>query len=395
MNIDDEWMQYLIQEQQQQNGVPVIETTVLPEEVAHPNSDTPPPVCDELSISTHTKTLFLNQPIVPYSIFWKIPIIEYGMPVSGVVHKDMKIVLHSEAELEHYRQQLESVSYYKERILRQVNIVHSKRPKYKDERKITIGVCKKDILNSRKKQKGAFMNCFTLIVRFLHNDLFREIHVKIFKTGNIEIPGILNAELLNRTKTMILEILQPHLTEALDFIEQTDKLRSVLINSNFRCGYYIERDRAYNILKNKYNMDVSYDPCSYPGVKCSFYFNHEHDYNIEKQQGIISNEDLKMTMAELGKNKKYTRVTFTLFRTGSCLISGNCNEEMLYYIYEYVKQFLQTEYHNICIQIKIPDVKVKKSKLRKRTITMSSEYYQSISTESFTKPFSTEFDFMN
>jgi hypothetical protein len=387
MSIDDEWMQYLIQQHQQENQISIPVVVEPPPPSLSPISDNPAPISDELSISTHTKTLFLNQQIVPYEIFWKIPIIDYGMPVDGVVHKDMKVVMLCEEELQDYQRRLLSISYYKEKILRQINIVHSKRPKYKDERKITIGVCKKDILNSRKKQKGAFMNCFTLIVRFMHDELFREIHVKIFKTGNIEIPGILNAEVLEKTKTMILDILQPHLSAPLDFIEQTDKLRSVLINSNFRCGYYIERDRAYNILKMKYNMDVSYDPCSYPGVKCSFYFNHENN-DMETQLGVICDEDLKMTMAELGKNRKYTRVTFTLFRTGSCLISGNCNEKMLYYIYDYVKRFLETEYHNICIQMKVPDVKIKKNKLRKRTIRVSAEYFETLSSSTESLAFS-------
>ena len=59
--------------------------------------------------------------------------------------------------------------------------------KYKDIRKVTIGISKKDIVSYRVKQKGAFYNCFVLILR-VHIGVFKEFHVKIFNTGKIEIP---------------------------------------------------------------------------------------------------------------------------------------------------------------------------------------------------------------
>jgi hypothetical protein len=41
-------------------------------------------------------------------------------------------------------------------------------------------------------------------------------------------------------------------TEALGFIQE--KSETVLINSNFRCGYYINREKLYNLLKYKYKI---------------------------------------------------------------------------------------------------------------------------------------------
>ena len=231
-----------------------------------------------------------------------------------------------------------------------------------------------------EKQKKAFMNCFAIIIRFIYDGLFREIHVKIFNTGNLEIPGVLNMELLTIVKTMILNILQPHLTENLYYVDREGKSKSVLINSNFRCGFYIEREKIYSILRTKYGIDASYDPCSYPGVKCKFYFNNKNGYNFEIQTGKISIEDRNMTMTELGKNTKYTEITFTIFRTGSCLISGNCTEEILFYIYDFVKRILKNEYYNICSNYLTPTLKEKKLKLRKKVIEMTPEYYQSIFT---------------
>ena len=54
-----------------------------------------------------------------------------------------------------------------------------------------IGLSSKDVINQRKK-KSAFYNCFAVIYRIKINNSFKEIHVKIFNTGKLEIPGVQN-----------------------------------------------------------------------------------------------------------------------------------------------------------------------------------------------------------
>ena len=150
----------------------------------------------------------------------------------------------------------------------------------------------------------------------------------------------------------------------------------MLINSNFNCGYYINRDKLYSILRsNKYCIETAYDPCSYPGVKCKFYFNNETGFNIINQRGQLVKEDRTMKMNELGDAKKYTEVSFMIFRTGSCLIVGNCTEEKLYFVYDFIKKMLYEEYHLIHVHNENTVVKEKKTKLRKKKVIMTREYY--------------------
>ncbi len=83
-----------------------------------------------------------------------------------------------------------------------------------------------------------------------------------------------------------------------------------------------------------------------------------------------------MKMSELGDNKKYTEVSFMIFRTGSCLIVGNCSERILKFIFEFIKNILAKEYHTIGVVNEDPIAKIKKTKLRKKTITMTQSYFQ-------------------
>jgi len=380
--IDDEWLQFISSQTTNNFGIvsinqkntqkPIQEPSPTPEQ--NPIQSTTP-VCEDLYISTKTKVLFLNQPIDITNVFWKIPVIEYWNPINGVVKKKMKIVSKSKEEFEEYQKKLENIPYYTENIIKQIDNPTARRIRFKDERKITVGISKKDIMNCRGKIKNAFYNCFAIILRFKYEEAFREIHVKVFNTGKLEIPGILNSNLLDIVKVMVLNLIQPNVETNLDFIE-TDTEENVLINSNFNCGYFINRDKLHCILRTHYRIETAYDPCSYPGVKCKFYFNNETGFDETAQNGQILQEDRAMKMSELGDNKKYTEVSFMIFRTGSVLIVGNCTERILKFVFGFIKKILAAEYENIHVLTEEPVNKNKKVKLRKKTITMTTSTHQ-------------------
>ena len=111
------------------------------------------PKCDGLYISTTTKVLFLNDKIDINNIFWEIPIIEYWRPVSGVIKKQMQIVSHTKEEYELYKNKLQYISYYTEHVIKSIDNPTARRNKFKDERKITVGISKRDIMNCRGENK--------------------------------------------------------------------------------------------------------------------------------------------------------------------------------------------------------------------------------------------------
>jgi hypothetical protein len=126
----------------------------------------------------------------------------------------------------------------------------------------------------------------------------------------------------------------------------------------------------YDILKYKYNIQSIYDPCSYPGIQCKFYFNPD----VDVQNGCQISKD-KM---ELYQNVK--QISFMIFRTGSVLIVGKCDENVLLLVYEFLKNILVAEYVNICQKNTNIDMnemniskleKDKKKKTRRKNIVIS------------------------
>ena len=301
--------------------------------------------CTELYISTQTKISYLNMPIVLNDVFWKIPILPYHMPSNGVVKKQMKFNSNTQEEVDDILNKSKDYTFVNQHIINQI-IKPDGRIKFKDVRKVSVGLCKKDITSSRCKKKSAFYNCFVVILRILHNDalnnsVYKEVHVKVFNTGKLEIPGIQNKEILQKVLNLLVEVLEPIVAITsqipdfrLDFIAH--KSETVLINSNFSCGYFINREKMYELLKYKYKINSAYDPCSYPGIQCEFYYNNKTS-ELFHQSG----------MQKSCLNNEYTKVSFMIFRTGSVLIVGKCSELILYKIYDFICDMLINEYENV------------------------------------------------
>ena len=144
------------------------------------------PKASDIYISTKTIIGFLNSEINLNEIFWKINILPYHIQNEGVIKKQIKINSSSKEEVEKIKKYLLNDDYNEEQIISHIDNPNG-RIKFRDTRKISIGICKKDILSYRSRKKGAFYNCFVIILRVLHNNCFKEIHIKVFNTGKLEI----------------------------------------------------------------------------------------------------------------------------------------------------------------------------------------------------------------
>ena len=325
--------------------------------------DSEAPKSTNIYISTKTKIAYLNTPIDLKLLFWQVPIIPYAKPCNGVIKKQMKFNTSTPEELKFIQDKLQDETYFEEHVITHIDNP-SGRIKFKDTRKLSIGVSKKDLLSYRCKKKSAFYNCFVLILRMKIADSFKEFHVKVFNTGKLEIPGVQSETAFDMILNQVIQTLQPYVGETLGYKENTNE--TVLINSNFNCGFFINREVLYEILKIKYNIQSIYDPCSYPGIQCKFYYNPD----VGLQNGCQISEENKHLY------KDVREVSFMIFRTGSVLIVGRCDENVLLIIYEFLKIILNNEYKNICQKVaKNADenpivVKDKKKKLRKKNITI-------------------------
>lgn len=303
MNLNDEWSKFLLSDEHETVERGARDTTLKV------------PECGDISISTKTKIVYLNIEIDLFKLFWDLPMISYDVFGEGIIKKQIKFNFNTKEQVQEFEKRISEVKLFNTvTVINKIDNPNG-RIMFKDIRKVDIGICKKDLLKMNKKnEKSAFYNCFVFIYRIQIENKYKEFHIKLFNTGKIEIPGIQSESNVDLVIKHIVKILSPfYKTEVL---EKREMRETILINSNFICNYYINRDELFNILKTKYAVKCSYDPCSYPGIQCKY----------------------KLTHSE---------VSFMIFRTGSVLIVGKCEDEELYKIYNFIKSIFQAEFYNI------------------------------------------------
>jgi TATA-box binding protein (TBP) (component of TFIID and TFIIIB) len=298
------------------------------------------PKASELYISTKTKIVYLtNKNIDLNELFWDIHIMPYNTSEDGIIKKQMKFISNNKCDLDYIKNKCSKYEIVDEYVIQHVEQEQGDNIMYKDVRKISIGISNKDLLSQRSKKKSAFYNSLVIILRLFYDNTFKEVHIKVFNTGKLEIPGVQNEGLFLKSVHYVCDLLKKLYKKSVDI----GNIETVLINSNFECNYCINRSKLFDILKTQHNLNVSYDPCSYPGIQCK--------YNIP-------NTDITLS--------------FMIFRTGSVLIVGKCEEDTIYKVHEFIKKILYDEYINIHEDYKLPE----KNKDKKKYFKTKTLYFK-------------------
>ena len=343
---DEEWLNFC------SVGEVMLDDTTNAEQTLEDMREEDIPESGPLYISTRTKIGYFNKSIPLNDVFWNIPILPYATQEEGIIKKQIKISIDKKKQ--------EDIDVLEKRLEKEYNCEVQDLAKKKDKyiKKISIGIASKDLLSYRTKKRGAFYNCFVLIFRMrIENGNFKEIHVKVFNTGKIEIPGMKTQWMLERMIKNILFLFQVSLGMGDAIKLKSNEFETVLVNSNFNCRFNIQRDKLLGILRSKYNICATYDGCSYPGIISKFYYS--------------------TGASQIGDGRRRTAedsiVTFMIFRTGSVLIVGKCDNNILNQIYEYLKVLLSTEYKDICQHYVADDKEIPvKTKKPKRQYIMQS-----------------------
>uniref|UniRef100_A0A6C0BVV9 Uncharacterized protein n=1 Tax=viral metagenome TaxID=1070528 RepID=A0A6C0BVV9_9ZZZZ len=349
--VDEEWEAFL-----NDDGTISEEETEL-----EPVDNENPPKCGDIFISTKTKITYLNiKDIDIAELFWAIPIMSYTKEADGIIKKQIKLTCETSEKYDEamkkastvsniqinriMRKNKKSIVLSNEETIEQGDSQINKKNKYVC--KVSVGMSNKDILSHRIKNKGAFYNCLVLIFRIKYGDEFKEVNVKVFNTGKLSFPGMLLNDLLDTTIRKLNEMLQPFFPDQVVTCNEGEA-DTVLINSNFNCGYYIDRDKLFKVLRYDYGIHCEYDPCKYPGIRCVYFQNDKYPdaKGICKCVKSCANKRKKVTELE----SKCRGIAFMIFRTGSTLIVGHCDEDLLNDIYQYLKKILETEYRNVAI----------------------------------------------
>lgn len=191
----------------------------------------------------------------------------------------------------------------------------------------------KPIIYKKKKPPRIFFNQLTLII--YSNFSKKNINVKLFKNGSIQMCGCkdiqdsitvldtLKAELSNvkavlQNNNTIIE--KPFIEENSDNKINITDFKVILINSNLKIPFSIEREVLFNILTKK-NINCLYEPCKHDCVNIKY----ANDANSKKNISIF------------------------VFESGNIIITGANNIDIIIKAYNYIKSLLKEHIKSIII----------------------------------------------
>ena len=232
-----------------------------------------------LRISTITTTAQLGTKIILDSLFEQVPIIEYWDLANGILKMEFS-------------------------------------GKHK-------GTCFKDIMLKPKATKTSFFNQATLVIRQEIQPLvWKEINVKLFRNGGVQVTGIKSMEMSSNA----LQWLLAHVTEkcaSKPIFEKPPVLQKEqvqLVNTDFSIGAKVRRDVLHKILSENYRLNSSYESAIYQGVKTKYFYNAQRPAN--HPLGICPCAKLCKGTGDGSKIGECKKITISPFQTGQVIITG-------------------------------------------------------------------------
>ena len=220
---------------------------------------------------------------------------------------------------------------------------------YKDK---CIGEIKK-----RKKHKTTvpvinkkFYNQATVIIKPEKDG--KNINVKLFFNGSISMTGCKKEDdgikviqnLLNEIKHYPDIVIEEGEGEENDDIElEMIGYNITMINTNYRIGFKVDRDKLYKLLVDKEKVYVSYDSSIYQGVKISYMWNKN---NVIKD-GVCKCEKKCRLEKNLRKKNVCKIVTIAIFQDRNIIITGAQNIKQTEEAYNFINKILYDNYIKI------------------------------------------------
>ena len=204
-----------------------------------------------------------------------------------------------------------------------------------------IGASARDLLTKKKAAKKTFFNQSTLVVRKRRMDdpsQFKEVNLKLFANGGIQMTGITGLEFARITLDWLLPILSTlptAISEQPLFIKQ---LKIQLINSDYHVNGNIHRDNLHKIMSEQYCLFSSLEKLIHQGVNIKYYYNTSR---LVGRPGICNCEQPCQGLGEGDAPGQCKKITILAFQTGDIIVTGARKKEQLDEAYEFMNLILK------------------------------------------------------
>ena len=211
-----------------------------------------------------------------------------------------------------------------------------------EHKNMVLGASHKDIFTNRKITSKSFFNQSTIVLRRKINEGWKEVNVKLFANGGIQMTGVTSAVFARDSIEWLLDIIN-HLQESpFEGPASINKFSVQLINTDYALNKFINQDALHKLLINEYNLFSMLEKTIYQGVNTKFFYNIRNPgigicqcKNFCKGQGTGDGE---------GECK---RITMSIFRTGRIIITGAREIKQIESTYEFLNNVFDKHHKTV------------------------------------------------
>ena len=199
--------------------------------------------------------------------------------------------------------------------------------------------------NTILKKKGSFYNQQTILIKLSNG---KKVNFKIFWNGKVQITGLKShedgKEAIHHFINELHKLHKLYTTQDnwvvtdLNLLQLND-FKICLINSDFAVNFKIKRNQLYELLKQKYEISVSYEPDYYQGVNSKFYWNKQNHNGR-----CLCNHVQCNGKGKGNGNGDCKKVTISIFQSGKIIITGAQTYLQIKDAYCFINSVLDNEF---------------------------------------------------
>lgn len=212
-----------------------------------------------------------------------------------------------------------------------------------------IGMSSRDAFSKRGVSDKTFFNQSTIVLRkatSADKTQFKEVNVKLFGNGGIQMTGIPAEEFAKETLVWLLEELKK--VKGAEIFGETPNLQRFkvqLINSDYKVAHLINRSALHSILSRNYLLFSTFESTIYQGVNTKYYYNDKHP--DPSRPGIcLCTVKCKGQGSGSGPGE-CKRITMSVFQTGKIIVTGGRYMYQLEEAYNFLNRVLQKHAHEV------------------------------------------------
>lgn len=211
-----------------------------------------------------------------------------------------------------------------------------------EHKNMVLGASYKDIFTNRKITSKSFFNQSTIVIRRKINEEkanegWKEVNVKLFANGGIQMTGVTSEEFARETAEWLLQTILTLPETPFEAKAAIERFSVQLINTDYSLNKFINQDALHKILINDYNLFSMLEKTIYQGVNTKFFYNTKNP-----SKGICTCDNFCKGQGTGEGEGECKRITMSIFRTGKIIITGARTMEQINAAYKFLNNVFDT-----------------------------------------------------